>query len=201
MKQDNRGITLVELIIACATAVIIMGAATLFIKSALNGYKTASDTIDLQMESQVLMEQLSIWIMEGNKVDVYEDVATGDKTLIIYEMPRYAHPDKIPVGPTDPTPTVPDASRKKIGLIDGKLYMTVETLSHPYDVTATGMSAADATIEKCIGEYVTEFTPVVDGTNPDKVTVKLKLASGTREYEIENEFKVRNELLEPVSTP
>lgn len=195
--------TLVELIIACAVAVIIMGAATLFINSAIKGYETASDTIDLQMESQVLMEQMSTWIMEGNKVVVYEDVATGDKTLIIYEIPRYVDPNKIPPDPAPgaPAPSVPDATKRKIGIVDGKLYMTVESLAHPYDMTLNGMSSADAVLENCIGEYVTEFTPAVDSTDADKVTIQLKLEAGTREYELEDVIKVRNELLEPVSTP
>lgn len=196
MKQDNRGMTLVELMIASAVAIIIMGAATLFIRSALKGYETASDTIDLQMESQILMEQMGTWIMEGNKVEVYEDVATGDKTLIIYEIPRYVDPARIPVQTGEPTPTEPDATKRKLGIIDGKLYMTVESLSYPYDMTLSGMSASDAIIENCIGEYVTEFTPVLDATKKDKVTVTLKLASGTREYQIEDVIKVRNELLE-----
>ena len=72
MKKDNRGITLVELVVAISMAVIVMGAATLFIRSAVNGYRKASDTIDLQMESQVVMEQASTWIMEGNNVKVIE---------------------------------------------------------------------------------------------------------------------------------
>ena len=190
MKQDNRGMTLVELIIACAVAVIIMGAATYFIRSALNGYETASDTIDLQMESQVLMEQMSTWIMEGNWVKVIDE-ADGSKTLVIYEIPRQVDSSKLPIGVS----INQESTKRMIGIEDGKLYMkVVEHIADPYSDPDVGITTADATLENCIGEYVTEFTPVVDASNQDKVTVKLKLQSGTREYELEDMIKVRNEL-------
>ncbi len=190
MKQDNRGMTLVELIIACAVAVIIMGAATYFIRSALNGYETASDTIDLQMESQVLMEQMSTWIMEGNWVKVIDE-ADGSKTLVIYEIPRQVDSSKLPIGVS----INQESTKRMIGIEDGKLYMkVVEHIADPYSDPDVGITTADATLENCIGEYVTEFTPVVDASNQNKVTVKLKLQSGTREYELEDMIKVRNEL-------
>lgn len=182
--------TLVELIIACAVAVIIMGAATYFIRSALNGYETASDTIDLQMESQVLMEQMSTWIMEGNWVKVIDE-ADGSKTLVIYEIPRQVDSSKLPIGVS----INQESTKRMIGIEDGKLYMkVVEHIADPYSDPDVGITTADATLENCIGEYVTEFTPVVDASNQDKVTVKLKLQSGTREYELEDMIKVRNEL-------
>lgn len=175
MRQDNRGMTLAELIIAIAISVIIIGAAAFFIRSALRGYETASDTINLQMESQVLMEQLGTWVMEGNRVKVADST-----NLVIYSIPRKAGQK---------------STKRVIGVSDGKLYMkVVEDILNPDTDADTAITAADAVIENCIGEYVVEFTPVVDAENPDKVTVLLKLESGTREYTLKNEWKVRNEL-------
>lgn len=189
MKQDNRGITLMELMIAITITVVVMGAATLFIRTALKSYDAASNTIDLQMESQIVMEQISTWIMEGNKVKVID----GD-TLVIYHIPRQIESSKFPssLDPSDrPDMTI---SKRIIGVENGKLYMKVVSpvdLSTDADVSLT---ASDAVIENCIGEYVVEFTPTVDTTNQDEVTVSMRLKEGTQEYELSNLVKIRNEL-------
>lgn len=189
MKQDNRGITLMELMIAITITVVVMGAATLFIRTALKSYDAASNTIDLQMESQIVMEQISTWIMEGNKVKVID----GD-TLVIYHIPRQIESSKFPssLDPSDrPDMTI---SKRIIGVENGKLYMKVVSpvdLSTDADVSLT---ASDAVIENCIGEYVIEFTPTVDATNQDEVTVSMRLKEGTQEYELSNLVKIRNEL-------
>ena len=69
MPNDHRGITLVELIIAIAISTVILGAATLFLGMAHKNYNHASAQIDLQSESQILMEQIGMWVMEGNRVE------------------------------------------------------------------------------------------------------------------------------------
>ena len=68
--MENRGITLVELIIAIAMSSIIIGATTLLIRTAQKDYQYTSDTADIQTETQVLMEQVGKWIMEGNRIKV-----------------------------------------------------------------------------------------------------------------------------------
>ena len=75
MPNDHRGITLVELIIAIAISTVILGAATLFLGMAHKNYNHASAQIDLQSESQILMEQIGMWVMEGNRV---EDIVSAE---------------------------------------------------------------------------------------------------------------------------
>lgn len=87
MEKDNRGITLVELIIAITISVIIVGAATLFFMTAQKSYRRAQETVHLQEETQILMEQLASWIMEGNGVKIINDAAYG-QVLVIYQIPR-----------------------------------------------------------------------------------------------------------------
>lgn len=189
MKQDNRGITLMELMIAITITVVVMGAATLFIRTALKSYDAASNTIDLQMESQIVMEQISTWIMEGNKVKVID----GD-TLVIYHIPRQIESSKFPSSLDSSDRPDMTISKRIIGVENGKLYMKVVSpvdLSTDADVSLT---ASDAVIENCIGEYVIEFTPTVDATNQDEVTVSMRLKEGTQEYELSNLVKIRNEL-------
>ena len=77
VRKDDRGITFVELIIAIAVSTIILGAATLFLGTAQKNYNGASAQLDLQSESQILMEQLGMWVMEGNRVDVVDNVCNA----------------------------------------------------------------------------------------------------------------------------
>ncbi|MEE1077552.1 MAG: prepilin-type N-terminal cleavage/methylation domain-containing protein [Agathobacter sp.] len=187
MKKDNRGITLVELVVAISMAVIVMGAATLFIRSAVNGYRKASDTIDLQMESQVVMEQVSTWIMEGNNVKVIEG-----NNLVIYSIPHKVDPLKLPTGASLWTQT---ASKRVLGVVDGNLYMkTFDGISDVETDTNAKLVASDAELENCIGEHVVEFVPTIDPNNPDEIQIYLKFQLGKEEYEITDTVKVRNEL-------
>ena len=90
MPNDHRGITLVELIIAIAISTVILGAATLFLGMAHKNYNHASAQIDLQSESQILMEQIGMWVMEGNRVEVIVSAECVDlsdgATQIIFSL-------------------------------------------------------------------------------------------------------------------
>ena len=155
VQKDNRGITLIELIIAIAISTIIVGAATFLLSTAQKNYSSASATIDLQSEAQILMEQMG----------------TALKT---------------------------DASKRVFWLsnkLNGKtmLYMKkFDGIADP-DHDTTDVTDSDATLDNCIGEYVTGFT-VAKSTSDAKVTITLELKQGKQKYSITNEFKLRNAL-------
>lgn len=190
VQKDNRGITLIELIIAIAISTIIVGAATFLLSTAQKNYSSASDTIDLQSEAQILMEQMGTWIMEGNRVEVN---AAGDK-LTVYQIPRK-------VTTTRPTgaETLKTDTSKRVFWISNKLkgkkmlYMKkFDGIADP-DSDTTDVVDADAILDNCIGEYVTSFSAVED-TSKAKVTITLEFRQGTQKYSITNEFKLRNAL-------
>lgn len=196
MKHDNRGLSLVELIIAITISAVIMGIVIIFISSALRSYNTATSTIDLQMESHVMMEQLSAWIMEGNHVET-PTLTDGDKSvqvLVIYRIPRVVPSNRLPYNVTQDT----SSSRRVIWMEDGRLYMMLyeqDTVLDPVsDIDALGISDLEAIDEHCVCEYMTVFTPTWD---EDRTTVKIsvQLMEGKQEYGLENTFKVRNEIL------
>lgn len=182
MEKDNKGITLVELLIAIAISAIIVGAATFFLMTAHKNYKEASASIDLQSETQILMEQMGTWIMEGNRVNA-ESVTVGaakkDK-LVIYQIPR--------------TITATDKASKRVIWLSSsrKLYMKKFTGINDPDLDSTDIDTnADEVQENCIGEYVTGFVPSVDGA---KVSISLEMTQSKESYQIQNDFKVRNTL-------
>lgn len=218
MKQDNRGLTLIELIIAMTVTSIIFGAVTLFILSALRSYETATDTIDLQMESHVMMEQLGAWIMEGNRIEVVEqaDVSSLDGSVIdsdvlaIYQIPRTSDAGRLPgnlkrdsngklVSVADPSVDfVPTATLRLIWVQDGGLYMTEESVVD-YDTHTISSLSAVNNAEHCVCLYMDSFEPQWDeDLNTVKIAVSMK--EGKQEYSLKNEFKVRNAIV-PAPSP
>ncbi len=88
MVRDNRGMSLVELILALTMATVVMGAATLFLRTALNTYNLADAHVDVQKEAQLNLEQIGTWIMEGNRVAVTGNgLTSGNSILVVFDEP------------------------------------------------------------------------------------------------------------------
>ena len=182
--MGNKGITLVELIIAVAVSSIILGATTLLIKTAQNDYKYTSDTANLQSESQVLMEQLGKWIMEGNRIST-----VNPDELTIYYIPRNTD-TKLPSGVVQKSEQI---KKKVIWVDNGKMYVKSFDNIASVDSDTLTYTLADEKEENCIGEHVDAF--IADNTDAaDVVNIKMKLKRGTQKYEVENAIKVRNKI-------
>lgn len=147
-------------------------------------YQNAQESVNLQMESQVLMEQLGGWIMEGNRIEAAGSILT------VYDIPR-----KITTPLPDGVSYEDKTTKRVIWESDGKLYMKViDNIADPDSDTST-VGAADETKQNCIGLYVTGFMPQKDAVDPAKVKIILKLEQGNQEYEVENEIVARNEIV------
>lgn len=198
MRQDDRGITLVEMIIAIAAAAIVIGMTTIFIQNALKSYGVAANTIDRQMDAQVLMEQIVTWVMEGNYVD--SDTKVGDQDVfIIYNIPR------------EPAATLsagsnPDLMGTRWMRIlwrnnDGELYMVYKDtdVQDPLDDSPTEgadltSSDLDESKDNRLSDHVEEFTMIPDTVLPNKVEVTLTMKAGIQDYEFTNNIYMRNTL-------
>lgn len=198
-KLNNRGLSLVELIIAISMATIVIAAATIFLYNAERSYRISKYSVDLQMESQILMEQLSNWVMESNRIVV----ADSGKVLVLYRIPR----EKLKYDTAGPVPNTNQSYyRTIIYLDDEKLYIDIEEASDPSAYIAEMQS--DSTIysvvpspENCIGEHVNSFEvsyPAgVDPANANSVEVKIRLEEGNantqmQSYIVSNVFSLRN---------
>ncbi len=223
MKRDNRGMTLMELIIAIAMSTIILGASILFISNALRSYRTASKMVDLQMESHVVMEQLGVWIMEGNYVvteddgtakdTVIQDMHGGHKALVVYCRPRPIETSRLPgntaVGEDGRVVTVvpgaapapaPVTTKRVIWLDTDGLYMVQENVTdEPEEDFDNYRIPADATDRKnCICRYVTDFDYEWDADRETYI-VTLKLEAGIQEYTLKDELTMRNQYVAPAT--
>lgn len=183
-----------ELIIAIAISTIIMGAATLFLGTAHKNYNNASAQINLQSESQILMEQLGMWVMEGNRVEIVDD-AYATK-LVVYQIPRNVDSSDLPTGVLRPAKTT---SKRIFWMPKGgkKLYVKTFTGIADPDADSTTVTADDEKTENCIGEYVTAFSPAVAADASGRmatVSISLEMQRLKQKYSIQNDFKVRNAL-------
>ena len=201
MRNDDRGLTLVELLIAIAISSIIVGAATLLLSSAHKGYSNASSAIDLQSEAQVLMEQIGMWTMEGNRVEV------GSDYINIYQIPHISTTTGASAGVTT------TSAIRKIWYHDNKLYMkNFPAVNYPTDNPAAPEHlTTDEGNDTLIGEYVTVFSPaaMVQTVSGQQVTVatpgsvvsgcsavdvSFSMKAGKQDYKLSNEFKLRNKV-------
>lgn len=189
VRRDQNGITFIELIIAIAISAIIMAAATMFLGAAHKNYNNASAQIDLQSESQILMEQFGMWVMEGNRVEAFDASPSGPKGIVIYQIPRTPSVEN-PDGAAAPDPV----TKRVIWLSASgkKLYTKTTTVTDLTADTTVITAATDERQQNLLGEYVTDFTGSVDEDSKASVTISLKMEYLKQSYEIKNVFKVRN---------
>lgn len=156
-KLDNKGLTLVELVLAIAMSTIVVGAATMFLYNAERSYRISEYSVDLQMEAQLLMEQMSNWVLESNYIEVKG--SSGESVLVLYNIPR----TKMNYDKTDNMGT---ASRMIIYPHGEKLYRKYEEVTDPTtyineikndSLSLTFVTSEDPDPLNCIGEYVQNF--------------------------------------------
>lgn len=68
MKQDNKGFSLIELLVSISISVIILGIVASFLWQSTNYYRRSCEDITLQMEAQTILNQLKDLIVEANCV-------------------------------------------------------------------------------------------------------------------------------------
>ncbi|MBQ9119283.1 MAG: prepilin-type N-terminal cleavage/methylation domain-containing protein [Lachnospiraceae bacterium] len=84
MKKDQRGFTLVELIVAILIMSMVMLAAAGFVVSAANSYRVSNIEIELQMEAQIAVNQFNDILIEAIWYDTQQKAdGTMDKLTVM----------------------------------------------------------------------------------------------------------------------
>ena len=144
--KDKRGYTLVELIISMAILAIVGGAITLLMQSGTRSYSNTKAELDLQMESQKVMEQLSTMIMESNCVK-YD---SANNALILYQVvvkkiPMPSSSGAAPAGTVAPVSAVPATAAPEASAVPGT---AAPAASGTPGVTAAPTPAADSKFQQ-----------------------------------------------------
>ena len=79
MQTDNRGLTLIELIITVAIIAIFSGVVMTFIMTGSNTYRSTSSNAKVQMETQELVDRMEDLIIDTNR-SLYYANGTGENT-------------------------------------------------------------------------------------------------------------------------
>ena len=88
-KLNNKGFSLVELLVALAISGIVIVMISLLIVNSSNLFNNENKNIDLQNEFQVVDGFLSETLMEAKTIDIVDD-AEGNQTLTLYTGTRDA---------------------------------------------------------------------------------------------------------------
>ncbi|MDE6874781.1 MAG: type II secretion system GspH family protein [Lachnospiraceae bacterium] len=83
LKNDQRGFTLVELIVTILIMSIVMVAAAGFIITAINSYRVADIEVELQTEAQIAMNQFNDILIEAKQYDFTEDAGGGSRLMVV----------------------------------------------------------------------------------------------------------------------
>lgn len=190
-KVNNKGITVVELILVVAITVIVIGALVLFMITSTRSYHAAESEISLQTEAQVIMNQISDTVIQGNNV-LYNSTLN---TLTVYHM------DDV------------DSNFDNMDVIwfreqDHKLYLYHITSESEKNMIISRITNNMVSKENLLGEYVTQFfvdTGIetspnqfvydISGEYSTTLSVKLTLDYRGKTYSMTEDMKLRNKII------
>lgn len=165
ISRDNKGTSLLELVIAMAIASIILSILLFFINGAANVFKKANNEVNLQLEAQTTINQISKLAMEAESLAVYpQPPATPVRFIFSHESSYMA--------------LVYDEAQDILYLME----------------TATFEAACNDPVDKTmhyLAGYVDGFG-ITSNTEGKYVKISLSLLLGKDTYSINKTVKMRN---------
>lgn len=189
-SKNNKGLTLVELILAMAISAMIIGGVTMLMSISTKRYQSEERDISIQREAQSILNQINNLVMGGNNITfdgskltihhVDEDASTYDKTEVIW-LDNTTH----------------------------RLYLYYIKSTTDLSDMNTEISSRTGLTDHLFGEYVDslQVTPnslVYDrsGSLGGTVTITLNMKFFDRTYEVTQTMKPRNRIVDlPTAIP
>ncbi|MGM9521966.1 MAG: prepilin-type N-terminal cleavage/methylation domain-containing protein [Oscillospiraceae bacterium] len=166
MKENNKGFTLVELIVSVAILGIVALAAGGFMIAGSRAYSNLSYTLRLQYESQLIMEQVQEYL-----VDCSAGMAWDGNTLYV----------------VDNDDSVPSSTKKVYVFTWDSTDQTIRFNSGAAAENISGITAIDL-----MAEHVS-LMQVEFADSQREVTVKLKMERNGKSYEAQQVIALRNQ--------
>lgn len=214
IQQQNSGFSLVELIIAIAILVIVIGAVCSFIIITSRNYANGNNDISVQQEAQLALNQMSDVIIDATQSINYvgydesnqpvkalkdsEFTFTPEKkALIVYNTvtPASGEGTEEPSAYADPGTPADDSSTE---LHNYMFYWQKSDENLYFSMADAGGSFPMPGEVDCVllAENVTEFQVDLSQVEERRVVkLKLNFQTGTRKFEMANNITVRNKVV------
>ncbi|MDE6406597.1 MAG: type II secretion system GspH family protein, partial [Lachnospiraceae bacterium] len=221
MRKDQRGFTIVELLIAVAILSIVVASVCAFIVVGSRSYASANSDINVQQEAQLSLNQMSDVLIDttrsvnyvgydagGNTQKALKDAeftfTPEDKSLIMYNGVVEETPAAVPGG--TPTKTVDAGNGNKHYHFywskdaETLYYAELDVQSTDVDTAAIHFPAFDPTDPAAAGwvvlaERVTDFSVDLSQVEEKRVVqLALTFLDGRKEYVTSNNVTIRNKV-------
>lgn len=182
MKVNSKGITIVELMIGIVLFSIIALSVTFFISTGTNMCQNAENTINLQEESQVVMNQILNLCIESNDVQISKPNA-DDICILIMDTDKTTDEAK-----TERILYFKKSSEKMYYYeVDASTPVgTIDRIRNEIEGKTT-----DVTQGQLLGEYLTDVKAKFD-ISTHTVSVELNLAIGEKAMKTSDSIVLRN---------
>lgn len=218
-RKEEDGFTLIELVISMGVFSIVAIALVLFMQTGTNSYQRARSELNLQMESQMLINQIRDMTYSANYAEYEPGAGASDPSYLrLYQIKEdYTHtpaPSGATAAPTstpDPAATAaPSSASKQIVSCEvicfdpgsKKLYYDKETASGSADAALPTVSLTDSDwcAKHLFCSYVESFEVDTDPTSGkipnNTVNLHIKMKAQKQKYELREGITVRNKWVE-----
>lgn len=177
MTRNNKGFSLIELVIAIAILAVAGVAIFGFVVNTSNSYSRTNKEVKLQYEQQLAVNQIRDMIVESDK-GIYFDAAS--KSLALYGAVKKDN---------EGTKSYPVTVIRFVQP-EGKMYFGTKDFSAGSEITF-----ADVSTSKILSENVTEFNVDLTNVKKDKVLFQVTFTVGDREQTVKETVALRNRLV------
>ncbi len=224
-RKEDDGFTLIELIISMGVFSIVAIALVLFMQTGTNSYQRARNELNLQMESQMLINQIRDMAYSANYAEYEPGAGASDPSYLrLYQIKEdYTHtpaPSGATTAPTStPNPSVspgagataaPSSSLKQVVSCEvicfdpdsKKLYYDKNTAAGTADaaVPTVSLSDSDWCSQHLFCSYMESFeidTDPATGKIPNNtINLRIKMKAQKQKYELREGITVRNKWVE-----
>lgn len=199
-KADNRGLTLVELLIAIAITSVVAVAIFGFIVVGARSFSSTSSDINIQHEAQLVFNQLQDLLVDtAIGVDyMYSDSAETDKIVSTdAEIPASATEKKLVMYNYDPDDESKHVYEVVWNVTESRIYYSeyLPLLSVDGSGNSTVSRGSVVHSMQLMGENIVDFAvDLSDMESKRIVRVDLEFLKGTKEYRSSHNITLRNQI-------
>ena len=184
MKKDDRGLTLIELIVTVAIAMIFSGVILTFVAGAAKSYRRTSGGAQSQMEMQDALDQLENLAMNANLSMFY---AKGEKTTTTVNANDKIENDSDIASPLNQTKTLFMGSKEETGKsVYSVVIWNADNGKLTFFKAGTKKDTGTGSVENAevIAENVTQFAADIHDV-ADAHTVRFKMVTEVNGRKVE----------------